>query len=296
MSCKRMLLALVVFGLSALAVDATAADPVNSDSLLWRVTPSGNATPSYVFGTMHSDRAEVVNVPNKVESAFDEAKRYAFELDFGAGIQQKVAQEMLSTSSKPLKDELSDGSWGQLTKLAKERGLPPQALNQFEPWAVAMTFAMPKIRSQEALDWVLYQRAEDKGAPVSGLETVDEQLSVFQDIPRDKQFGLLETVLDMRAQGRIASLHEDSVEAWLNEDLARLVALAENNPMMPDPEAQAALQKRLVTERNTRMTKRMRPLIDKGGAFVAIGALHLPGDQGIIQQLKDADYQVEAVR
>lgn len=296
MSYKRIMSTLAVLGLMALAGTAAAADPVNSDSLLWRVETSSNAAPSYVFGTMHSDRSEVVDLPPKVASAFDGAQRYAFELDFGGGMQRKVAQQMLSASGTPLQDQLSDETWDQLTTLAKERGLPPQALNRFEPWAVAMTFAMPQIRSQQALDWVLHRRAEDKGVPVTGLETVEEQLGIFQDIARDKQLSLLETVLDMRAQGRIGSIHEDSVEAWLNEDLARLVALAENNPMMPDPKSQAALKRRLITERNRRMTERMRPLIDQGGAFVAIGALHLPGDEGIVQQLKEADYEVTAVR
>ena len=278
-----------------LAAPSANAEPANSSNLLWRIETS-EAAPSYVFGTMHSDRDEVLDLPTKVEDAFASAERYAFELDFDGGIQTKMARQMMNTSGKPLRDQLDETRWQQLTQVAEQQGLPASSLNRFEPWAVAMTLAMPQIEPQSALDWVLYRRAQDQEAAVTGLESVAEQVSVFKDIPESKQLALLNRVVDMRQSGRLRELHDQSAEAWLNEDLARLMAISDNNPMMPDPQSQADFQERLITERNTRMTKRMQPLINKGGAFIAIGALHLPGDRGVIEQLKDAGYEVTALR
>lgn len=296
MPVSHRLVTLVAAVALALAAHATAAAPPNSDSLLWRVESDKQSEPSYIFGTMHSDREAVVELATKVERAFEDAERYAFELDFGADIRAKIAQQMLVPSGSSLEKRLGSKTWSQLKEQARARGLPPSGLSQFEPWAVAMTLAQPKIQPQKALDWVLYRRANERDAPTTGLETVGEQMSVFEDIPEDKQIELLEKVVELRASGELASLHAASVEAWLEEDLARLVDMMENNPMMPDPASQATLQKRLVTERNTRMAERMQSLLDQGGAFVAIGALHLPGEQGVIAQLRDAGYELSAVR
>jgi uncharacterized protein YbaP (TraB family) len=286
---------LAMAGLMGLAGAATAAEPPHSDSLLWRVEADGGA-PSYVFGTMHSDRQEVLELPARVESAFEGAQRYAFELDFGPGMQTKVAQAMMATSGSSLQERMDAKSWEQLKSVAQDRGLPPSGLSQFEPWAIAVTLAMPQIQPQQSLDWVLHGRAQDKGAPVTGLETVDEQMSVFDEIPEDKQIEALEKVVALRAAGDLAELQEQTAKAWLDEDLARLLQISENNPMMPDPTSEKALKKRLVEDRNNRMAARMQSLIDKGGAFIAIGALHLPGEKGVLQQLEDAGYAVSAVR
>lgn len=284
--------------IAAVVVSASsvAAAPPNSDSLLWRVETEGSAAPSYVFGTMHSDRKEILDLPADVERAFDDAERYAFEIDFSGGYMQKATQSMLDSSGgPPLKEQLKDGKWRQLKEVASERGIPAQSLDQFETWAVAVMLSIPETKPRQTLDRVLQRQARENGAPVEGLETVEEQLSVFSDLPEDKQIGVLETVIDLRSDGRLGQLHEESAQAYLDEDLARLVELMEQNPMMPDPQAQAEFKRRMITERNTRMVKRMQPQLDKGGAFVAIGALHLPGEEGIIQQLQNAGYEVTAV-
>jgi len=96
--------------------------------------------------------------------------------------------------------------------------------------------------------------------------------------------------------GEVQQLFEALTEAWLRGDLDRLVELSEANPMLANADTNSAFEHRVIDERNKRMAKRMQPLLNKGGAFVAIGALHLPGEEGVLALLTEAGYSVRAAR
>jgi len=277
------------------ASTALAGDRAYSEGRLWRIEAPGSTSPSYVFGTIHSDREPVVDLAERVERAFDGAARYAFELDFDNDIQTAMTQAMMDTAGPPLSERLDDTAWRQLQQVARERGLPPQQLERLAPWAVALTLATPEVQPSETLDRVLYRRAKGTGRPITGLESVDEQIAIFAGLSQAQQLDMLRQVIDLGAADRIEPLFDRLVEAWLAGHVGRLVELSEAHPMMGNTQAQEALEQRLVDQRNARMAERMAPLIDRGGAFVAIGALHLPGEQGVLQRLSHAGYTIEAV-
>ncbi len=282
--------------LAAIAAKAAvAADPAYSEGRLWRVQAPDSAAPSHIFGTIHSDREAAVDLATPVERAFDRAERYAFELDFDNNIRAAMTQAMMDTDGPPLSERLDATSWRQLQQVARERGLAPQQLDGLAPWAVALTLATPDVQPSATLDRVLYRRAKRSGEPITGLETADEQIAVFAGLSEAQQLDMLRQVVELGAADRIEPLLEELVSAWLAGDLARLVALSEAHPMMGNAEAQEALERRLVDERNARMAERMAPLLDQGGTFVAIGALHLPGEAGVLQRLSRAGYTIEAV-
>ncbi len=285
------LLFLVLVG----AAPALAGEPPYSEARLWRVRAPGNDAPNHIFGTVHSDREAVVDLSQPVERAFDTAQRYAFELDFDNDIQMAMTRAMMDTQGPPLSERLGDATWRQLQQVARARGLPPQQLDRLAPWAVALTLATPDVQPRQTLDQVLYRRAERSERPITGLETVDEQIAVFAGLSEAQQLDMLRRVIELGAAERIDPLLERLVDAWLAGDLARLVELSEAHPMMGNAKAQEALEQRLVAERNARMAERMAPLLDRGGAFVAIGALHLPGDEGVLQRLAGAGYDIAPV-
>lgn len=291
----RALARFLVIAAALAATAAAAADSPYSEGRLWRVEAPGDPSPSYVFGTIHSDREAVVDLPEAVERALDGAERYAFELDFDNNIQAAMTQAMMDTEGPPLSERLGDTAWRQLQQVARERGLPPQQLAGLAPWAVALTLATPEVQPRETLDQVLYRRAKGTGEPITGLETVDEQIAIFAELPEAQQLDMLRQVVELGAAHRIEPLFQQLIDAWLAGDLARVVALSEDHPMMGNAKAQEALEQRLVDARNARMAERMMPLLERGGAFVAIGALHLPGDDGVLRRLSRAGYSVEAV-
>lgn len=278
-----------------LPVAGHGAAPVHADGVLWRVEGPGETQPSHVFGTIHSDDPRVLDLDPAIERAFRSARRYAFELDFDADIRQTMARAMFDREPPTLKEQLGGEDWQRARRAAQARGVPGDALLLMEPWALAITLSAPPMDPTATLDRVLFQRASDLGRPVTGLETAEEQIDLFADLPEPEQLELLRATLDLTEQGGLAPMFESLTRAWLRGDLAALMEIGENNPMLPDSERNDAFMERVVDERNERMVERMHPLIERGGAFVAVGALHLPGERGVLRLLEEAGYTVTPV-
>ena len=286
-------LALVLFCLLLPAGGNTA--PVHADGVLWQVQGPGATQPSHVFATIHSDDPRVLDLDPGIERAFRSAQQYAFELDFDADIRQTMARAMFDRAPPTLEEQLGDDDWQRARRAAQARGVPVNALQSMEPWALAITIAVPPMDPTATLDRVLFRRASDLGRPIHGLETAEEQLSLFADLAEKEQLNLLRATLDLAERDGLEPMFESLTNAWLRGDLGALMEISESNPMLPDGERNDAFTKRVVDERNERMVERMQPLIERGGAFVAVGALHLPGERGVLRLLEEAGYTVTPV-
>jgi hypothetical protein len=109
---------------------------------------------------------------------------------------------------------------------------------------------------------------------------IAEQLRLMQEII--KEYPNLSTEFDKLMQ------------AYLSRDLGRLLQVANSQIEQDDPLEQE-LEQQLVHDRNRRMAERLRPYLNSGGVFVAVGALHLPGPTGLLELLRQQGYQVQAV-
>lgn len=287
-------IALLLAGL-LLPAAGISASPVHADGVLWQIQGPGETQPSHVFGTIHSDDRRVLDLDPAIEGAFRSARHYAFELDFNADIRQTMARAMFDREPPTLKEQLGGDDWQRARRAAQVRGVPGDALLLMEPWALAITLSMPPMDPAATLDRVLFQRASDLGRPVTGLETAEEQLDLFADLPESEQLELLLTALDLAERDALAPMFESLTTAWLRGDLAGLMEISEDNPMLPDGDRNDAFMEQVVDERNERMVDRMQPLIERGGAFVAVGALHLPGERGVLRLLENAGYTVTPV-
>jgi uncharacterized protein YbaP (TraB family) len=282
--------------LTCLLLTPAGAAPIHAEGTLWRIDGPGEVPPSHVLGTIHSDDPRVLDLDPAIERAFRAARRYAFELDFDADIQQTMARAMFDRGSPTLDEQLGPEDWQRARSAGQRRGIPERALPLMEPWALAITLSMPPMDPTATLDRVLFQRASDLGRPVTGLETAQEQLDLFTDLPEPEQLALLRTALDLVARDALGPMFESLTTAWLRGDLAELMEISESNPMLPDRDRNDVFMEQVVDERNERMVERMQPLIERGGAFVAVGALHLPGERGVLRLLEAAGYTVTPVK
>jgi hypothetical protein len=162
-----------------------------------------------------------------------------------------------------------------------------------KPWAAATALSMPVPETGRVLDVVLFQRAQQAGKPLHGLETIAEQLEVFDGLPLEDQVGLLRDAVE-QVDGLDAMLAE-LLAAYKRQDLAAMMAINEAAMAAGDQRLAGEFQRRLIVDRNHRMAERMEPWLNQGGAFVAVGALHLPGEQGIVSLLRQRGYSVRAV-
>jgi uncharacterized protein YbaP (TraB family) len=286
---RRVLQAgLVTLGLACFVTPALA----ESCGLLWRVEPEGIA-PSHVFGTIHSEDARVVDLPEPVAEAFRSSDVYAMEMipDFEA--MSALTRAMHFQDQRNLKDVLDDELYREVTKALSKRGVGEGLALKMKPWAVMVTLSFPQPETGIFLDMMLFNRAMAGGKETVGLEDAEEQLAFFTGLSREEQITLLEATLDH--QDEIDDTMERLVEAWLSRDPLALSRLSDTYlDELPDGLARR-FREQAIDERNHRMIERAQPLVADGNAFIAVGALHLYGEEGLLELLQRHGYTVTCV-
>jgi len=275
------------------AFPAQAFDTAGYDKgLLWKIERAGTR-PSYVFGTIHSEDARVLNLPQPVRQAFDGAGRYVMEAILDEGAMTSMSARMMFNDGRSLKQVLNPSLYERTAAAMAGYGMPEFALRMMKPWAVAMSLSMPRPETGVFLDIVLMQKAREQNKPVAGLESVEEQLSIFDRMSMADQVTMLEEALKYLPEldGMFAALHE----AYLARDLATLARMSEEQQMKGNPELGKRVMAQLLDARNRRMAQRLDAYFREGNAFVAVGALHLPGREGVLKLLAKRGYRVTAV-
>ncbi|MBI3899358.1 MAG: TraB/GumN family protein [Gammaproteobacteria bacterium] len=256
--------------------------------LLWRITPP-IGKPSFVFGTLHSADQRVLNLSAPVQQSLAQTTSLTIEALLDAAAITTLAERMLYLDERTLPSVLGEALYTETRRAMQEFGLSTELLEKQKPWVVATMFLTP---SGVALDLQLQQQATTAGKPVYGLETIAEQVAVFDGLSEADQVQLLkETVRD---RATIKPQMEQLTRAYLARDLAGIAALM-NDSRPQDAHMHDALMKRLLQDRNPRMVERMEPRLKEGNAFIAIGAAHLGGADGVLALLERKGYRVTMV-
>jgi uncharacterized protein YbaP (TraB family) len=266
--------------------------PPYSDALLWKVT-TGKGPVNYIFGTIHSDDPRVMQLPPKVRQALADSERLMLEIVLTPEAMNAMMQAMMRWDQSTLKQDLPEPLYKEAVEALKARGVQPAWAERFTVWAAAVTLMMPKNQSGLILDGMLQAQAEQQQKPVLGLETVDSQMDIFAKLPKESQLQLLRIAVG--GAQKVDELYEQLIQAYLREDLAAIIEMSK----LYENEDRAFMQpfmRTLLDQRNTTMVQAMRKQLERGRTFVAVGALHLPGEAGIMQLLQQAGYKIEAVR
>lgn len=284
-------LAMILTGAMMLApAMAASVGPVKHEQgLLWQINKPGLA-PSYLFGTMHSSDPRVTELPAELEQSFSSASSFSMELIFtGAGIVH-MAEIMFFGQDQNLEQAIGKELYQKTEAAMRQAGLSTRDLNKKKPWAIIMSLGTPrKTNGVIFLDLILQRKAVLQFKPTYGLETMDEQLEVFDGLPMEDQVQLLNEAL--RYQSQNADQMKKLLNAYLRRDLAGLAAISDEYQNRAGP-AYDKLMDRLLVKRNHRMMVRMQPRLQEGNAFIAVGALHLPGEDGLLTLLEKAGFSV----
>jgi uncharacterized protein len=276
-------------------VEAHCAEPAarpDPRGLLWRIEVRGQA-PSYVFGTIHLADPRVTDLPPPVRDAFDHAERLLVEVVPDAAGLGQLTQSMRFDDGRHLKQAVGARLYDDARAAMAKRGMPADDIDDLKPWAVTLLLLMPNRGGAVPLDLVLQAHAAEQGKAVAGLESMEEQIRVFDGLALDEQRALLAATL--REQAQLGERIEALVRAYLARDLAQLQELSDAADAGISPALDAAMKRRLLTDRNRRMVERMQSWLRRGNVFVAVGAAHLPGPEGILKLLEREGYRVSAV-
>lgn len=256
--------------------------------LLWRIS-GAPAGASYVFGTMHIADPRALKVADAVQTPLSASAVLALEVILDDAASRTLSRAMFYGDGRRLSQLVDAASFASIARHLADYGVPAAHAEVMKPWAAFTTLSMPVGASGAPLDIQLMNTARQAGQQVQGLETVDEQLAVFESLSEAEQISMLREVDCHYAtfQQELDAL----VEAYVARDLAALVAQATRY----ESAEKGDFLDKLLWQRNVRMAARMAPLLAAGHAFIAIGALHLPGERGVLHLLETQGYQLEAV-
>ena len=260
--------------------------------LLWKIE-KGDARPSYLFGTFHTSDPRITTLPCPVQETFDRASSYTMEvIANGAGI-VTMAEAMFFTDGQTLQQLLGESLYRDtLRAVGIDDPARAGGLNNMKPWAVMMTLLSPRESHGLFLDMALQLQATRQGKPTYGLETMQEQIAVFNGMRLDDQVVLLRDAV--QTVRMTSDAIEELVQVYLQRDLAALLAL-QDKYQPADTRVYAEMMRRLLTQRNHNMAERLHERLQEGNAFIAVGALHLPGESGLLQLLNGAGYRLTRV-
>jgi len=293
-------------GLEAPAADAPAAAlAVTARPPFYRVA-GGSGASLLLLGTIHVGPAEGWRLAPAIEAGIASADRVALEVDLRLATEDAVsslmaelvllgAGESLPTQVAPETAKLLDEEDAALARL----GFPAGMRNRMKPWFVAVglaesVYAEAGLTGEAATERVILAGLGER--PLVGLETFEEQLRFLDGLPPDLADLMLRDTLARldTAQAEVREL----LAAWSAGDEAALARLArEGADALPGLDR---FYDRLLGERNRRWLAQLAPLVDDPAhsgetVLVAVGALHLVGDDSLVALLRAAGHRVEAV-
>jgi uncharacterized protein len=255
--------------------------------------------PSWLFGTMHSSDPAIVALPPEVKVALGRSRIVVGELDMADANLGEIFLSTLLPAGQRLGDLLPPDLHERTLAALGVLGLPSYYADRLQPWmaAVVLSYDLEELerqrRGEEALDDLIQRLARERGKAVAGLETAAEQLAIFQDLPLEWQIDYLEMALAAPAlvggsDGTLERLYlrGDHRNMWGFYVLSTYFA---RTPFIDH------FTKTAIVDRNHLMAERLAPILAEGGAFVAVGALHLPGADGLLALLQQQGWRISAL-
>lgn len=256
--------------------------------MIFRMEKCGKPV-NFIMGTMHLDDPGITPIYNAAVETLAQVNAAGFEFVEDEQTAITAQQYLFYPSTHPagLSTLITPQEMAKLsTQVQARTKMPPQATDRLRPWAAAVLLQFPPPSSDGiALDKRLQQQALLLGKTLFSLETPAEQYEIFAAIPPDQQVGMLKDTLTHIRE--IDEINKQLLEAYIARDLDAMQDMANASLILnSDGALQEYLQEKLIDERNRIMVRRMQPRLHQGPALVAIGALHLLGEQGIIPLLE----------
>jgi uncharacterized protein len=283
--------------------NATAAPPV---PLMWKVSDADNDL--YLLGSFHMLKPSDYPLSADVDAAFDDAEALVFELSpeemQSPELGLAMGRAALRKDGTLLNSDLPDATAAKLdawlaanSGQLQTMGLPAQALQMFQPWFVGLTISIVEMNKagldpQIGLDMHLMDRASKASKPAAGLEKGSEQIAVFDGMSKAEQLQFLEESMS-EAEGSQAEL-EKLHDAWRRADQVVLWDGMASSMRHDYPR----LYQRINVGRNDAWVPRLQRMLDDettDDALVVVGALHLLGEDGVVEKLRAKGYKVERI-
>ena len=293
-------------------IDAVADATVYGSGRAFRLEKAGVA-PSFMYGTMHVSDERATALSDTVRAAIAGADVVALELKEIADpalMQAKMGglvSQSLYLDGTTLGSRLDPKARETVEQALATRGpVPWMAAQRMRPWLLMAAMSVPACETARRkdlpiVDQLIAQIAAENGKPLVGLETIEGQVGILAGLPEPLMIRALTDVARLGA--RMDDVFETSVALYESGEIAKIWALMRDPAvaaMVPDDEdgaaerraGYAAFQREVIDRRNRDMVETLEPLLEAGNAFAAVGALHLPGEGGMLRLLEAKGWTV----
>ena len=272
-----------IFAVLAFAAQAT------EKGLFWKLeSPTGVV--SYLFGTIHTDDNRVADISPNVLTAIKSVDVFMMEAEQGND------PSALMMQGRSLAEMITEQEFEQVKTLADFHTMHFDAAMQMKPWLLAVIFDLPKPQTPFAQDNLLMSKAEESGKKVLGIETAKAHFGVMDNFSIEEQMVMLRAVLKRTPAQKEADF-ERLIKAYLAGDSDKITALDEKitGGMLPK-EIWVKMRTKLLDERNVVMAQRSIAAANEKPVFVAVGASHLAGENGLIAAFKKAGFKLSIMQ
>ena len=296
MKMKRLSLILFVMVI-ALATQA---------QLLWKVSGNGLGRSSYIVGTYHFAPASMIDKIPGMQQAFEGCDIVLGEIDqeemTSTKSQMAMAQAMIAPLDSTLDKLYSPEDYAIVEKVFNKyfgtMGVKLNQMNSLKPSAISVQMQamqavkyFPSFDPNDLIDMAVQNRAIEMGRPSGGLENLEEQIQLLFNGPLTEQ---AQDLLDACKKDDLFMVQSSAlVEAYMAQDLAKIEEVM-TNPEIGGDDAEA--MDALIYNRNRNWVGKLVKIMPERACLVCVGAGHLPGEQGLLQMLRDRGYTVEPMQ
>ncbi len=260
-------------------------------NLLWEITGDGLAKPSYLYGTIHMICETDFFIKDGLKEKFGNTDKLYLEIDMDDPAMNMKMLQLAMLKDKKLSDFFTHEEYAKLNDFFRDSIKMPLAMmstmKPFTLFSLMLMKAMP-CDQQKSYELTFVEMAKQQSKEVLGLETIEDQMKVFDELPDSAQAQMVMRYVNEFAEQR--KEFTKLVDNYKNQDLDALYAAIIASPDME------GVQDAFLFARNRRWIPVIEEAAKKEPIFIAVGAAHLPGDEGVINLLRKKGYTVRPVK
>ena len=260
----------------------------NENSIFWELkSPEGKQI--FIFGSIHLDDNRVVDFSDSVNNAMKKSDLFVSETN---NVNNLKALEGLGGEYNTY---LSDEDFQKISELSDFHSIETEFAIKLKPWLLGFIFSSPQAMNPFSQDNLLKVAASNYGLASKGLETVDEHYSVLDTLSPEDQFQILKNVLNLSEVDKEKN-YQLMIKTYLTFNLNKILNVDEEITKSIVPEkVWSSVKSELIHKRNKLFFNRLLILAKKNVLFVAVGASHLAGDDGLLQQFFQAGFKKKSL-
>lgn len=266
------------------------------NSLLWKISGEG-LKDSYLFGTIHIIDDKEFFYPNGTMAALDKVDKIVYEIDMAEmndmSNAMSLMQKAFMSDNKTLKDVMNEEDYSLVSAHFEKMGLPIILLQRIKPMFLTI-FAGGDIKPGDlqsgkikSYEMEFAKEAEKRSLESGGLESIEFQISIFDEIPEEDQAAMLIETIKSGDTG--SDQMKEMVDIYKKQDITAM------QEMMKSDDTIKEYEDILLVKRNKNWIPKIRSMMINQPVFFAVGAGHLGGEMGVIKLLRKEGLKVSPV-